>query len=54
MKMIARMFCAAALVLGALSLTGCGGKDEAKKPDAPKTPTNNPPAAVQTNTPPAS
>ena len=33
MKMIARMFCAAALVLGAISLTGCGDKtDEAAKP----------------------
>ncbi len=32
MKMIARMFCAAALVLGALSLTGCGDK----KAEAPK------------------
>ena len=32
MKMIARMFCAAALVLGALSLTGCGEK--AKEADA--------------------
>ena len=30
--MIARMFCAAALVLGALSLTGCGDK----KAEAPK------------------
>ena len=28
--MIARMFCAAALVLGAVSLTGCG--DKAAKP----------------------
>ena len=26
MKMIIRMFCAAALVVGALSLTGCGDK----------------------------
>ena len=35
MKMIARMFCAAALVLGALSLTGCGEKkdDAAAKKD---------------------
>ena len=32
MKMIARMFCAAALVLGALSLTGCA--DKAKEGDA--------------------
>ena len=29
MKMIARMFCAAALVLGAVSLTGCGEKTDA-------------------------
>ena len=28
MKMIARMFCAAALVLGAISLTGCGDKKD--------------------------
>ncbi len=27
--MIARMFCAAALVLGAVSLTGCGEKTDA-------------------------
>ena len=40
MKMIARMFCAAALVLGALSLAGCGGKEEPKK-DAPKSTSNN-------------
>ena len=35
MKMIARMICAAALVLGALSLTGCGEKkdDAAAKKD---------------------
>ena len=35
MKMIARMFCAAALVLGAISLTGCGDKkaDAAKPAD---------------------
>ena len=32
MKMIVRMFCAVALVAGALSLTGCG--DEAKPTDA--------------------
>jgi uncharacterized lipoprotein NlpE involved in copper resistance len=33
MKMIARMFCAAALVLGAFSLVGCDAKkDEAAKP----------------------
>ena len=30
MKMIARMFCAVALVAGALSLTGCGDKEPAK------------------------
>ena len=35
MKMIARMFCAAALVLGALSLTGCGDKEPAKDVKAP-------------------
>ena len=35
MKMIARMFCAAALVLGAFSLVGCDQKkDEAAKPAA--------------------
>ena len=35
MKMIARMFCAAALVLGAFSLVGCDAKkDEAAKPAA--------------------
>jgi len=33
MKMIARMFCAAALVLGAFSLVGCDAKkDDAAKP----------------------
>ena len=32
MKMIARMFCAAALVIGALSLAGC--KDKAAEGDA--------------------
>ena len=48
MKMIARMFCAAALVLGALSLTGCG-KDEQKK-DAPKTGTNTAAQAANTVT----
>ena len=32
MKMIARMFCAAALVLGAVSLTGC--EKDAPKADA--------------------
>ena len=30
MKMIVRMFCAVALVAGALSLTGCGDKEPAK------------------------
>ena len=35
MKLIARMFCAAALVLGAFSLVGCDAKkDEAAKPAA--------------------
>ena len=44
MKMIARMFCAAALVLGAFSLVGCDAKkDEATKPAAqdPKTTVSN-------------
>ncbi len=53
MKMIARMFCAAALVLGALSLAGCGGKEEPKK-DAPKATTNTPAATPTTNAPAAS
>lgn len=44
MKMIARMFCAAALVLGAVSLTGCGEKTET--PDAKAT-TNAVNAAVK-------
>ena len=30
MKMIVRMFCAVALVAGALSLTGCGDQEPAK------------------------
>ena len=36
MKMIARMFCAAALVIGAVSLTGCdkGATTEAKGTNA--------------------
>lgn len=54
MKMIIRMFCAVALVAGALSLTGCGDKkaddkgtngaatssktQQVKTPAAPKTP----------------
>ena len=49
MKMIARMFCAAALVLGALSLTGCGDKD-AKKDDKGST-TNKPAVTAPTNAP---
>ena len=47
MKMIARMFCAAALVLGAFSLTGCGDKD-AKK-DAPKQGASNVVDQAKTN-----
>ena len=42
--MIARMFCAAALVLGAVSLTGCGEKTDA--PEAKAT-TNDVKAAVK-------
>ena len=34
MKMIVRMFCAVALVAGALSLTGCGDEQPAKPADA--------------------
>ena len=37
MKMIVRMFCAVALVVGALSLTGCGDKEPAKDAKAPAT-----------------
>ena len=35
MKMIVRMFCAVALVAGALSLTGCGDQEPAKDAKAP-------------------
>ncbi len=34
MKMIVRMFCAVALVAGALSLTGCGDKKDQPAADA--------------------
>ena len=36
MKMIVRMFCAVALVAGALSLTGCGDKKDQPAADAVK------------------
>ena len=50
MKMIIRMFCAVALVVGALSLTGCGDK-KADSSDTNKTGkvTNTPTTNVSTN-----
>ena len=43
MKMIIRMLCAAALVFGAVSLTGCGDKDKGKD----SKPTNGKPTGAQ-------
>ncbi len=45
MKMIIRMLCAAALVFGAVSLTGCGDKDKGAKDGK----SNNTPKTTQTS-----
>ena len=49
MKMIARMFCAAALVIGALSLTGCGDKKDAPAKGGTNAGSNAPAAPKPTN-----
>ena len=49
MKMIARMFCAAALVIGALSLTRCGDKKDAPAKGGTNAGSNAPAAQKPTN-----